>query len=283
MDIRLAYSPDSDDFFMFYPAMMGWIPTGEYRFLAETFDTQKLNQMANESNRFDVSAISLHAYADLADHYLVLPHGASVGRNYGPVLISKEPRTLDSLAGDRIAVPGLKTTAYLVLKLMIPSLTPVVTPIEPFYRIFDSVEEKETDAGLVIHEGRLIYRDRGFHLIADIGKWWYSQFALPLPLGVNVIRRDLGRDHIRRISEILQDSIRYSLAHREDMIRLWVATDPRGIRELKNTARIDEYLSLYANADTESTTPDVKLAASLLLKLGVEHHLIPHPVEIDWA
>lgn len=283
MNIRLAYSPDSDDFFMFYPAMMGWIPTGEYQFLAQTFDTQKLNQMANESNRFDVSAISLHAYADLADHYLILQHGASVGRNYGPVLVSKKPDSLSDLSSSKIAIPGLKTTAYLVLKLMVPRLQPVVTPIEPFYRIFDSIETGEVDAGLIIHEGRLIYKDRGLHLVEDIGQWWFRQFQLPLPLGVNVISRKLGSEHIRRVSDILQESIRFSLKNRDKMIALWMENDPRGIKELGNYNKIDEYLALYANADTETTTSDVKLAADLLMKLGVEHHILAKPVKLEWA
>ncbi|NUQ82340.1 MAG: ABC transporter substrate-binding protein [Bacteroidetes bacterium] len=283
MTIHINYSPDSDDFFMFYPALAGLIPTGDYRFSAMTLDTQKLNDLASESNQTDVSAISLHAYAGLADRFLILPHGASVGRNYGPVLIAGKPMTVADLAGKRIAIPGLKTTAWLILKLMVPDVQPVVVPIEPFYRIFDAISSGEVDAGLVIHEGRLIYQERGFHLVADTGQWWHQTYGLPLPLGVNVIRRGLGKKVIREVSAILKDSIRFSLDHRDAMIRKWVKEDPRGIQELADYNRVDDYLALYANADTASMTSELKKACQMVLDEGFKAGIIPKKVKIDWA
>lgn len=283
MNIRLAYSPDSDDFFMFHPAISGLIDTEGYEFIPQTHDTQKLNDIVAENNHVDVSAVSLHAYAYFHNHYLLLPHGASVGRNYGPVLITKRPNNLSDLSGKSIAVPGLQTTAYLVLKLMIPDAKPQITPIEPFYRIFDEIDQGKADAGLLIHEGRLFYQERGFHLVQDIGKWWFNQFQLPLPLGVNVIRKSLGDNHIRNVSRILKNSIRYSLDHRDDMIKMWMREDKRGVKELENYGKVDEYLSLYANADTAEFTDDTKKAAQLLMTLGFEKGIIPHEVKLAWS
>ena len=268
---------------MFHPALSGLIDTEGYEFIPQTHDTQKLNSIVAENNRVDVSAVSLHAYAYFHEHYLLLPHGASVGRNYGPVLITKKPNNLAGLSGKSIAVPGLQTTAYLVLKLMIPDAQPQIVPIEPFYRIFDEIERESVDAGLLIHEGRLFYQERGFFLVQDIGKWWFNQFQLPLPLGVNVIRKSLGDDHIRNISRILKNSIRYSLDHRDEMIKLWMHEDKRGVKELENYGKVDEYLSLYANDDTAEFSEDTKKASQLLMDLGFERGIIPHSVKLEWS
>lgn len=283
MIIRLAYSPDSDDFFMFHPALSGLIDTDGYEFIPQTHDTQKLNDIVAENNLVDVSAVSLHAYAYFHKNYFLLPHGASVGRNYGPVLITKQPNHLSGLSGKSIAIPGLQTTAYLVLKLMIPDAKPQIVPIEPFYRIFDEIDYGNVDAGLLIHEGRLFYQERGFYLVQDIGKWWFNRYQLPLPLGVNVIRKSLGSDHIRNVSRILKSSIQYSLNHRDDMIKEWMKIDKRGVKELESYGKVDEYLSLYANADTAEFTDDTKKAAQLLMNLGFENGIIPHHVKLEWS
>lgn len=268
---------------MFHPVLSGLIDTGDYEFIPQTHDTQKLNEIVSENNRVDVSAVSLHAYAYFAENYLLLPHGASVGRNYGPVLITKEKKNLAELSGKTIAIPGLQTTAYLVLKLMIPDLKPSVVPIEPFYKIFDEIENEKVDAGLLIHEGRLFYQNRGLNLVADVGKWWHENYRLPLPLGVNVIRKNLGEKHVGKVSGILKRSIQYSLEHRDKMIKEWMKKDKRGIKELESYGMVDTYLSLYANQDTAEMTDDVKKSAQLLMNLGYEKKIIPHQVQVEYA
>lgn len=268
---------------MFHPAISGLIETDGYEFIPQTHDTQKLNEIVSENNRVDVSAVSFHAYAYFAKNYLLLPHGASVGRNYGPVLITKEPKNLSDLSGKTIAIPGLQTTAFLVLKLMIPDLKPAIVPIEPFYKIFDEIEKGNVDAGLLIHEGRLFYQSRGLHLVEDIGKWWFANYQLPLPLGVNVIRKNLGEKHIENVSRILKRSIRYSLDHRDEMIKEWMKADKRGIKELESYGMVDTYLTLYANQDTYEFTDDVRKSAQLLMDLGFENKIIPHKVVLEYA
>lgn len=268
---------------MFHPAISGLIETDGYEFIPQTHDTQKLNEIVSENNLVDVSAVSFHAYAYFAKNYLLLPHGASVGRNYGPVLISKEPKILSDFSGKTIAIPGLQTTAFLVLKLMIPDLKPAIVPIEPFYKIFDEIEKRTVDAGLLIHEGRLFFQNRGLALVEDIGKWWFANYQLPLPLGVNVIRRTLGEKHIENVSRILKRSIRYSLDHRDDMIKEWMKADKRGIKELESYGMVDTYLSLYANQDTYEFTDDVRKSAQLLMDMGFENKIIPHKVSLEYA
>lgn len=268
---------------MFHPVLSGLIDNEGYEFIPQTHDTQKLNDIVAQNNVVDVSAISLHAFAYFHQHYLILPHGASVGRNYGPVLITKKPNTLHELDGKEIAIPGLQTTAYLVLKLMLPNIKPKITPIEPFYKIFDEIENQSVDAGLLIHEGRLFYQERGFHLVEDMGKWWFRQHQLPLPLGVNVIRKSLGEKHIRNVSRILKNSIRYSLDHRNDMIKQWMAVDKRGVKELENYGKVDDYLALYANEDTAEFTDDCRKAAQLLMDLGFEKGIIPEKIMLEWS
>ena len=192
MEIRIAHSPDSDDAFMFYALAKEKLPTGKFRFSHTLQDIETLNRKAL-SGEYEITAISFHAYVHIADRYVLLPSGASMGDRYGPMIVAREPISQQELKGKKIAVPGTLTTAYLVLKLFQPEFEAVVIP---FDQIMDAVEKGEADAGLLIHEGQLTYASRGLHNIIDFGEWWYQATALPLPLGGNVIRRDLGRENI---------------------------------------------------------------------------------------
>ena len=205
--IHLAHSPDSDDAFMFYALAEGKIDTGELRYEHELQDIETLNQRALRGE-LEVTAVSIHAYAYIADRYALLPHGASMGDRYGPRLVAREPLTRTDVRGKRVAIPGPLTTAYLALKLYEPEFVAVATP---FDAIEGAVERGEVDLGLLIHEGQLTYGDRGLHLVADLGEWWFGETGLPLPLGGNVVRKDLGEKIIRAISRHLRASIAYGL------------------------------------------------------------------------
>src|SRR5512135_247768 len=201
--IRVAHSPDSDDAFMFYALATGRIDTGGLEFVHELQDIETLNRRAL-AGELEVTAVSIHAYAYLADKYLLLPHGASMGEGYGPRLVAREPLTAAELRGRTVAVPGLMTSAYLALRLFQPD---VQTTVVPFDEIMERVAAGDADVGLLIHEGQLTYEEHGLHLIADLGEWWGRENGgLPLPLGGNVIRRDLGPELISRISAILRES-----------------------------------------------------------------------------
>ena len=212
MKLRLAHSPDSDDAFMFYALAQNRIPTGDYQFEHILKDIETLNQEATQE-RYDISAISLHAFPELAEHYQLLSCGASVGDNYGPRVVSQKPLSRDEFKQEftkldqkkTIAIPGEKTTAFLTLKMMLEK--PFAFKPMPFDQILDAVKSGQVDAGLIIHEGQLNYADHGLSLVVDLGQWWKEETNLPLPLGANVIRRSLGRDHIHKISHILKESI----------------------------------------------------------------------------
>lgn len=264
--ITVACSPDADDLFMMRALLEGLIDTRGHRFVVDTVETDGLNRLAAGEGPH-VSAISIAWYPRLAARWQLLPHGGSMGEGYGPVLIAPRPMSLAELAGKRVAVPGLTTTAYAVLKQLAP-IEPVVTPITPYGRIFEALRQGEVDAGLVIHEGRLTYEDEGFVKVADLGEWWAADTGgLPLPLGGNAIRRDLGSDTIRSVSAVLRDSIRHGLEHRDEAIDWLLA---RG-GALKTRARVDEYLGMYANERTLDYGPDGRRAIELLLgRLGFE-------------
>ena len=244
-------------------------------------DTAELNRIAAEGGA-DVVAISAGAYPGGADRYLMLPRGASVGRGYGPVVVAKHPLTVADLAGRRVGIPGLSTTAWMVLRLIEPRTEPVVIPIVPFARIFDALDAGEVEAALLIHEGRLLYERRGLHKVVDIGHWWAAQTGLPLPLGVNVVRRALGDDMIRTVSSVLRDGIRYAFAHRSEIIRELVGED-RGDDGLADTALLDRYLDLYANQDTLELAPDVRAGVDALFARARVAGLLGSEVSVDWA
>ncbi len=282
--VRCSVSPDADDLFMFRALMLGLIDTEGLAFDIGTADTERLNRDAagrDPATLPHVSAISIAWYPALAAEWQLLPHGGSVGRGYGPVVVAPTRLSLDALRGRRIAVPGLSTTAYTVLSLMLGGdFTPVVVPIVPPERSFEAVAEGLVDAVLLIHEGRLTFREHGLHQVCDIGVWWEEETGLPLPLGGNVIRRDLGAATIARASRVLKASIAHALDDREAAIA-WLLE--RG-GPLATPAAVDHYLSLYANADTLDYGADGRRGVEELLRRGAAAGLLPAlPHGVDWA
>ncbi len=243
--ITVACSPDADDLFMMRAFFLGRVDTGDLVFQVNTHDTHGLNALASGDGP-DVCAISTAWYPQIAARYQLLPHGGSMGEGYGPVVIAREPMTVEALAGRKVAVPGTTTTAYQVLRRIAP-IDPVIIPITPYERIFDALRAGEVDAGLVIHEGRLTYERQGFHKVVDLGEWWAQDAGgLPLPLGANAIRRDLGPELIERVSRLLAAGIRDALDDRAAAID-WLIE--RG-SALKTPAEVDRYLQMYANERT---------------------------------
>src|SRR5881397_3789560 len=243
--IHLAHSTDADDAFMFWALAAGKIDTGDRRYEHELADIETLNRRAL-SGELEVTAVSLHAYAYLADRYALLAHGASIGDRYGPRLVAREAApgkgARSALAGRLVAVPGELTTAFLALRLYQPAVRHVVVP---FDQIEDFVAAGKANAGLLIHEGQLTFADRGLHLWADMGEWWYQETNLPLPLGGNVVRRDLGEELMRAIARDLKASIEYGLAHRAEAL-----AHARGFSRGLDAKRVDEFVGMYVNAYT---------------------------------
>jgi 1,4-dihydroxy-6-naphthoate synthase len=281
MQLSLAYSVDADDAFMFHALSTGRVDTQGIQFEHRRGDTAWLNGLA-EAEGADVVAVSCGAYPEIAGKYLLLPHGASVGRGFGPVVVARQPMTLADLAHRRVAVPGLSTTAFLVLRLMQAEVVPVVVPITPFARVFESLENGEVDAALLIHEGRLLFEERGFVAVAELGQWWLGRTGLPLPLGVNVIRRGLGETLIATISKVLRESIAYALDHREEVIRA-IASEERGEAALARTALLESYLGMYANHDTRAMAPDVRQAIDVLFAHAAKAGLLAKGWQVEWA
>ncbi len=273
--IHVAHSPDSDDAFMFYALAEGLIETGDLEFVHELQDIEMLNRRAL-AGELEVTAVSIHAYAYLADTYVLLPHGASMGEGYGPRLVAREPVDVPRLTGLRVAVPGTMTSAYLALKLYQPG---VETKVVPFDEIIPYVKEGKADVGLLIHEGQLTYADEGLHLVADLGEWWAEETGgLPLPLGGNVIRRDLGDELIARVSDLLRRSIAYALEHRQAALE-HAERYGRGL----DRSRTDEFVGMYVNPRTLDYGPDGRRAVELFLQKGHEAGLIPHGVRVQFA
>jgi 1,4-dihydroxy-6-naphthoate synthase len=279
--ITLAYSADADDAFMFHALRAGEIDAGGLTFVHKRDHTAALNRLAQEEGA-DVVAISLGAYPGVAARYQLLPHGASVGRGFGPVVVARRPMTVADLAGARVGIPGASTTAWLVLRLIVPAAVGVEIPIVPFARVFEALAAGEVDAALLIHEGRLVYPERGLHAVVDIGAWWLAETGLPLPLGVNVVRRALGAPLVARVSAVLSASIRWALAHREAVIPL-IAREDRGDKALSDQKLLDEYLKLYANADTAAMADDVRRAIGALFARARAARLIDGDVPVDFA
>ena len=265
MKIRIAHSPDSDDAFMFYPLVKGTIDTEGLEIEHVLADIETLNREALKGT-YEVSAISFHAYPYVADKYLVLPSGGSVGDGYGPVVVARERP--DSLRGKRIAVPGKLTTAYLTLKLYEPEFQPVVVP---FDRIIEEVLKGSVDAGLVIHEGQLTYPDYGLVKVVDLGEWWKERYGLPLPLGCNVVRKDLGKETIKKIERLMRKSVEFSLKEREKALS-YAIDYARDLEE--DPERTDRFVGMYVNERTIDYGPDGREAVRLLLRLGKEKGII---------
>lgn len=274
MRITVAHSPDSDDAFMFYGFACGAVDTEGIEIAQVLADIESLNRWAFEG-RYEVTAVSFHAYAHLSEKYALLPHGASMGDGYGPMVVVREdgPTSLD---GVTIAIPGTLTSAWLALQLYAPGISYTVMP---FDEIQPAVAAGRVDAGLLIHEGQLTYRDDGLRLIVDLGVWWGERTGgLPLPLGGNIIRRDLGPDLMRRVSRMLHASIKHALDHRLEAIE-YAKQFGRGLDD----ARIDRFVGMYVNNLTLGYGERGKRAVQLFMDQAWEKKLIPAPVEVVFA
>lgn len=273
--LRLGHSPDADDAFMFYGLAAGKVDTGGLKFEHVLRDIETLNQWAMEG-RLEITAISAHAYPYVADRYALTACGASMGEGYGPIVVSRAPAGPASLAGKRIALPGRLTSATLALHLYLPDFQAVFMP---FDRIMDAVRVGEVDAGLIIHEGQLNHREFGLHPVVDLGVWWREETGgLPLPLGLNAVRRDLGDGLMARVSVLLKESIAYSLAHRQDAL----AHAMRYARGL-GLEVADRFVGMYVNERTLDLGPDGREAVTLFLRRGHERGLVPSVPELTFV
>ena len=270
--VRIGHSPDSDDAFMFYALAKGLIPTDPYEIVHVIEDIETLNRRALAAE-LEVTAISVHAYAYVAKDYALMPCGASIGDRYGPLVVSKTP--MDTVEGKRIAIPGEMTTAYLTLSLFQPNFE---AEVRPFNKILEAVQKDEVDAGLIIHEGQLTYAREGFHKVIDLGEWWYEETGLPLPLGANVIRRNLGTEKIHKITALLKESIQYSLDHRARGLE-YAMTYARDME----TALADKFVGMYVNDYTLDYGDKGRAGVRELLDRGNAAGIIPHRVDADFV
>ena len=274
MRITIAHSPDSDDAFMFYGFASGAVDTGGFEIDQVLSDIETLNRAAFEG-KYDVSAVSFHAYAHLVDRYALLPHGASMGDRYGPIVVARAdgPTSLD---GVTVAIPGTLTTAYLALQLYHPG---VAYTVMPFDEIQQAVVDASVDAGLLIHEGQLTYEDDGLRHVVDLGVWWAGRTGgLPLPLGCNVIRRDLGADTMRQVSSMVRASIAHALEHRDRALD-YARQFGRGLDE----ARTDRFVGMYVNELTLGYGERGRAAVERLFTEAYEKKLIPKPVPAEFV
>ncbi len=274
--IRVAHSPDSDDAFMFYAMTSGVLDVSGLEIEHTLEDIETLNRTAFEGT-YEISALSFHAYAHLADRYALMPCGASFGDGYGPVVVAREPLSRDDLAGREVAIPGELTTAALVLRLWLPG---VATRVLPFDRILDEVAAGTVVAGVVIHEGQLTFGDRGLERVEDLGAWWQRQTGGPLPLGGNGIRRDLDPALQARLCGLLRDSIEYALAHRGEAL----GYARRYARELEDDPeRGDAFVGMYVNDWTRDYGPAGRRAVQELLDRGHAAGLLPRRVTAEFV
>ena len=272
--ITLAHSPDSDDAFMFYGLATNKLDTGRLSFKHLLKDIQTLNEEAMQGT-YDVTAISFHAYAYVADKYALLPHGASIGDNYGPIVVSREALTPEDIPNLKIAVPGKLTSAFLALRIFNPNFE---FEVVPFDKIIDAVQDGSCQAGLLIHEGQLFYETMGLHKVLDLGEWWHKKTGLPLPMGGNAIRRDLGPDLIREVSQLLRESISYSLENREDALQYAM----QFARDM-DTDLADRFVAMWVNDLTLDYTERGREAVRRLLDEGFEQGIIPKKVPVDFV
>jgi 1,4-dihydroxy-6-naphthoate synthase len=272
MDIVCAHSPDSDDAFMFYGLATKKIRSRLVNIRHVLEDIESLNRKATEG-LYELTAISYHAYPYVADKYVLMSSGSSVGDGYGPIVVSSRTMSSDDLKGKRIAIPGTMTTAFLALKLFEPDFEHVVTP---FDQILDCVREQKVDAGLIIHEGQLTYGHGGLYNVIDLGKWFKAKYNLPLPLGANAMRRNLPPNVQTECSKLLRDSIQYSLGHRDEALNYAM----QFARNL-DPAMADQFVGMYVNHHTEDGGDVVPKAAQKLLDLGFEAGLIPHKITVE--
>lgn len=273
MEIKLAHSPDSDDAFMFYALATNKVKTPGLKFTHVLADIETLNQAA-DNETYDVTAISFAAYPYLKDKYVLLESGASFGEGYGPMVVATKPLNPKELAGARIAVPGLRTSAYLTLRLFEPNFEAVPTP---FDKILDAVTDGTVRAGLIIHEGQLMYQQMGLHRIVDLGQWWKETTTLPLPLGGNAVRRALGPEVAQRISQAIRESVAYALEHREEALNyaLQFARD-------MDAHLADKFVGMYVNRWTLGYGDVGRAAVQELLDRGVQAGLLAGPAKAEF-
>ena len=273
--ISIAHSPDSDDAFMFYGLATGKVTVPGYEFTHTLTDIETLNQKAMREAFYDVTAISFHAYPYVQEKYALMPCGGSVGEGYGPMIVAKPGYSLDQVKKVRIAIPGQLTTANLVLQMALPGVS---TEVVPFDQIIPQVLNGTFEAGLIIHEGQLTYARDGLACLLDMGTWWREETGLPLPLGGNAIRRDLGADVHRKMNQALRDSVNYALYHREEAL----AHAMQYARDL-DTPSANRFVGMYVNERTLDYGEDGKNAIRRLLQMGHERGVIPQAVHVDFA
>jgi len=272
-EIKLAHSPDSDDAFMFYALATHKLATPGYKYTHILSDIQSLNEAAL-TETYDVTAVSFAAYPSLRDNYVLLDCGASFGEGYGPIVVSTRSMKPTEMKGMRIGVPGLKTSAYLTLKLYQPDFEPVVMP---FDKIIEAVKNNVVEAGLLIHEGQLFFPQMGLHKVIDLGIWWQEQTGLPLPLGGNAVRKALGPEVGRTIAKTIRDSVAYGLEHREEALNYAM----QFAREM-DTELADKFVGMYVNKWTLGYGERGKKAVSELIERGTAAGLLPEPAKIEF-
>src|SRR6185503_12920231 len=272
--ISVAHSPDSDDAFMFYGLATNKLDTGRIRFTHVLNDIQTLNEEAMRGT-YDVTAVSFHVYAYIADKYALLPHGASIGDKYGPILVSDQPIKAEELPNLKVAIPGTLTSAFLALRIFNPDFKYEVVP---FDKIIETVQSGGCDAGLLIHEGQLFYETIGLHKVIDLGEWWHEKTGLPLPMGGNVIRRDLGSETMKEVSRLLRESIRYSLDNRDDALQYAM----QFARDM-DIELADRFVAMWVNDLTLDYTERGRTAVQRLLDEGFERGIIPNRVAVEFV
>lgn len=278
--IRVGHSPDPDDAFMFHALANDKIPTGNLRFVHELQDIETLNRRALKGE-LEVTAVSIHAYSFLLDKYALLPTGCSMGDKYGPMVVARKPFAVGDLPGVKIAVPGTLTTAFLTLKLLFESLRAkdkLTFEVIPFDQIIPAVAAGKYDAGLIIHEGQLTFRNQGLHLVVDLGVWWQDRTGLPLPLGGNVVRNDLGGPTMKEISRLIKESIRYGLAHRREALEYAL----RYARDM-DISLADKFVGMYVNDWTLDYGDRGRAAVRKLLDEGHRAGIIPTPTSVEFV
>ena len=272
--LSLAHSPDSDDAFMFYGLAKGHVSADGVEITHVLKDIETLNREAREG-RHEITAISMHAYPYVADKYALMPCGGSIGDGYGPLLVAREPLDPRKLEGLTVAVPGTLTTAFLALRLFAPG---VKTVVRPFDAILDEVQARRADVGLIIHEGQLTYGGQGLHEILDLGAWWKEETGLPLPLGGNAVRRDLGADLVARLTRLVRETVVYSLGHRDEALE-YAMSFARGM----DPAIADRFVGMWVNDMTVDCGPRGKRAVQELLDRGHDAGIIPDRVRVDFV
>jgi 1,4-dihydroxy-6-naphthoate synthase len=274
MKISLAHSPDSDDAFMFYGLARGKVASGDLEITHTLTDIETLNRQAKDGVH-EVTAISFHAYPYVFDRYALMPCGGSIGDGYGPLLVAREPLDTRDLESRTVAVPGTLTTAYLALRLYAPG---VETRVVPFDRILDEVREERADVGLIIHEGQLTFGGHGLVKVADLGAWWRDETGLPLPLGGNAVRRDLGPELMKRLTRLVRETVGYSLAHRAEALE-YAMSFARGM----DPAVADRFVGMWVNDMTLDCGERGRRAVQALLDRGHDAGIVPRRVAVDFV